>query len=572
MVTRLARRCNPRVTHPGEITDAGARTCSISKVLIAVRPMRPATWGGRAGPVWAWHDGAVLSGSLSWPLEHAVQVHGGRPAVIEGERRLTYRELAERVARLGGALDDLDVAPGDFVGVLAGNTAAHLECWLAVPAHGRVINSLNHRLALSELRFMVEDSETRIIVTDDARLEHALALRDQCASLEHVVHAGDGPCPEGCVSYEALLDGASGVTAPDVPGDTLAAISYTGGTTGRPKGVMLSHANLVANAKHFLFTDALTADDRYVHAAPMFHAADSTMVFCMTWAGGAHVLLDRFDLPRLVGAVERHGATVLVLVPTMVRMLLDHLDEHPAELGDLRLLHYAAAPMPESLLERAMGTLGCDFLHGYGMTEAAPGVTYLSPDDHRRGAHLRSVGHAIPGVQLEIRDPLGRPLPDGEIGEVCVRGPNVMLGYWNRPEATAEVLSADGWYRTGDAGHLDGGYLYLADRLKDMIISGGENVYSIEVENVIASHPAVREVAVVARPDERWGERVHAIIVAEPGSDLDEAAVVEHCRPHIAGFKLPRSVEFRDEPLPKSGAGKVLKARLRDRAAEPRSP
>ena len=501
-----------------------------------------------------------------------MQVHGARPAVIEGERRLTYRELGERVARLGGALDDLGVPPGGFVGVLAGNTGAHLECWLAVPAHGRVINSLNHRLALSELAFMVEDSETRILVTDDARLEDALALKDQCPSLEHVVHAGDGLCAQGCLSYQALLGGASGVTAPDVPGDTLAAISYTGGTTGRPKGVMLSHANLVANAKHFLFTDALTAEDRYVHAAPMFHAADSTMVFCTTWAGATHILLDRFDLPRFVDAAERHGATVLVLVPTMIRMLLDHLDEHPADLGALRLMHYAAAPMSESLRERAMRMLGCYFLHGYGMTEAAPGVTYLSPADHRAGRHLRSVGHAIPGVQVEIRDPLGRPLPEGEIGEVCVRGPNVMLGYWNRPEATEEVLSADGWYRTGDAGHLDGGYLYLADRLKDMIISGGENVYSIEVENVIASHPAVQEVAVVARPDERWGERVHAIVVVEPGLELDEAAIVEHCRSRIAGFKIPRSVELRGEPLPKTGAGKVLKAKLRAPAAEPRSP
>jgi long-chain acyl-CoA synthetase len=282
-------------------------------------------------------------------------------------------------------------------------------------------------------------------------------------------------------------------------------------------------------------------------------------------------MLDRFDVARLVAAIDQHHATILVLVPTMIRMLLDHLEEHPADLSSLRLLHYAAAPMSASLLERAMCALPCEFLHGYGMTEAAPGVTYLSPADHRRGRHLHSVGHAIPGVQLQIRDPLGRSLPDGEIGEICVRGPNVMLGYWNRPEATAEVLSEDGWYRTGDAGRLDGGYLYLADRLKDMIVTGGENVYSIEVENVIASHAGVAEVAVVARPDDRWGERVHAIIVPQPGAALDETAIVEHCRPRIAGFKIPRSIEFRTEPLPKSGAGKILKAKLRAPAAEPRS-
>jgi long-chain acyl-CoA synthetase len=514
----------------------------------------------------------VVSGSLSWPLEHALQVHGERTAVIDGDRRLTYRELAERVSRLGGALTELGVAPGAFVGVLAGNTTAHLECWLAVPAHGRVINSLNHRLAPDELAFMVEDSETRVLVADDARLEVARELRERCDALEHVIYAGSGPAPEDCLAYDAVLERSEPATAPDLPADALAAISYTGGTTGLPKGVMLSHGNLVANAKHFLFTDALTADDRYVHAGPMFHAADSTMVFCVTWAGGAHILLDRFDLPRLVAAVEEHGATVLVLVPTMIHMLLEHLEQHPAGLDSVRLVHYAAAPMQPALLERAMRTLPCEFLHGYGMTEAAPGVTYLSPADHRRGRYLGSVGHAIPGVQVQIRDPLDRPLPDGEVGEVCVRGPNIMLGYWKREEATREVLSDDGWYRTGDAGRLDGGYLYLADRLKDMIVSGGENVYSIEVENVIASHPGVREVAVVARPDERWGERVHAIVVPEDGAELDEAAIVEHCRPRIAGFKLPRSVELRHEPLPKSGAGKVLKAKLRAPAGEPRSP
>jgi long-chain acyl-CoA synthetase len=515
---------------------------------------------------------AVVSGSLSWPLEHAVQVHGDRPAVVEGESRLTYRELADQVGRLGGALDALDVPGGGFVGVLAGNTGAHLACWLAVPAFGRVMNSLNHRLAPDELAFMIDDSRTSVLVADDERLEVARALRDRCASLRHVIHTGDGPCPADCISYEALLAEHPPGIPPEVPGEAPAAISYTGGTTGLPKGVMLSHANLVANAKHFLFTDALTCADRYVHSGPLFHVADSTMVHCVTWAGGTHIMLDRFDVARLVAAIDQHHATILVLVPTMIRMLLDHLEEHPADLSSLRLLHYAAAPMPASLLERAMRTLRCDFLHGYGMTEAAPGVTYLSPADHRSGRHLHSVGHAIPGVQIQIRDPFERPLPDGETGEICVRGPNVMLGYWNRPEATAEVLSEDGWYRTGDAGRLDGGYLYLADRLKDMIVTGGENVYSIEVENVIASHPAVAEVAVVARADDRWGERVHAIIVPEPGTALDETAIVEHCRPRIAGFKLPRSIEFRAEPLPKSGAGKVLKAKLRAPAAEPRSP
>jgi long-chain acyl-CoA synthetase len=272
------------------------------------------------------------------------------------------------------------------------------------------------------------------------------------------------------------------------------------------------------------------------------------MVHCLTWAGGAHVLLHRFDLPALVHAVEHDGVTVLVLVPTMIRMLLDHLDEHPADFSGLRLLHYAAAPITPDLLQRAMRTLPCDFLHGYGMTEAAPGVTYLSARAHRDGTHLGSVGHPIPGVQVEIRDAVHG------VGEVCVRGPTVMRGYFNRDDG----LDAGGWYRTGDVGYFEDGHLYLVDRLKDMIISGGENVYSIEVEHVIASCPGVREVAVIGKPDERWGERVHAVVVG----DVSAEAVLDHCRTRLGGFKLPRSVEFRDA-LPKSGAGKVLKATLR---------
>jgi long-chain acyl-CoA synthetase len=237
----------------------------------------------------------------------------------------------------------------------------------------------------------------------------------------------------------------------------------------------------------------------------------------------------------------------------MIRMLLDHLERHPSGLESLRLLHYAAAPIAPALQRRMIETLACEFIQGYGMTEAAPGLTVLTPEEHRRGEHLGSVGAPMPGVQVEV------DAPDGEVGEVIARGPNIMLGYWNRPEATRAVLGSDGWYRTGDAGYFQDGRLYLVDRLKDMIISGGENVYSIEVEHAIASFPGVQEVAVVARPDERWGERVHAVVV---GAGLDPDAIVAHCRARIGGYKVPRSIELRAEPLPKSGAGKVLKGRL----------
>jgi long-chain acyl-CoA synthetase len=495
----------------------------------------------------------VSETTLAWPLEHAARVHGDRAAVVEDSGTRAYAELHERVRRLGGALAGLGLPRGAFVGVLAGNRAAHLECWFAIPAYGRVINDLNFRLAPDELAFMVEDSATRALVVDDERLEAGRTLRERCGSLRELIYAGDGECPDDCVAFESLQDAAP-ADPPDLPGDTLAAISYTGGTTGRPKGVMLSHANLVVNAKHFMYSDGLRPGDRYLHAGPLFHVAGSTMVHCVTWAGGAHVMLERFEIARFIAAVDRHQVTVAVLVPTMIRMLLDRLRDHPSELESLRLLHYAAAPIDPALQRRMMQTLGCELIQGYGMTEAAPGLTVLTPEEHRSGEHLGSVGAPIAGVQVAV------DAPAGEVGEVIARGPNIMLGYWNRPEATRAVLGPDGWYRTGDAGYFRDGRLYLVDRLKDMIVSGGENVYSTEVEHAIASFPGVREVAVVGRPDERWGERVHAVVV---GAGLDPEAIVAHCRARIGGFKVPRSIELRSEPLPKSGAGKVLKGRLR---------
>jgi long-chain acyl-CoA synthetase len=478
----------------------------------------------------------VSEATLAWPLEHAARVHGDRAAVVDDARTRTYAELHERVRRIGGALAGIDLPRGGFAGVLAGNSAAHLELWFALPAYGRVVNDLNFRLAPAELAFMLEDSGTRVLFVDEARAELGADL---------AARTGVRVIPLGTEL------GGEPADPPDLPGDTLAAISYTGGTTGRPKGVMLSHANLVANAKHFMLSDGLRETDRYLHAGPLFHVADSTMVYCITWAGGAHVMLERFDVARFLEAVERHQVTVAVLVPTMIRRLLDALDR---ELPSLRLVHYAAAPIDPGLQRRMMDTLRCEFVQGYGMTEASPGLTVLGPEAHRRGEHLGSVGIPLPGVQVAV------DAPDGEIGEVIARGPNIMLGYWNRPDETHAVLGPDGWYRTGDAGYIREGRLYLVDRLKDMIVSGGENVYSIEVEQAIASYPGVMEVAVIGKPDEHWGERVHAVIV---GEGLDPEAIVAHCRTRIGGYKLPRSIELRTEPLPKSGAGKVLKGRLR---------
>jgi long-chain acyl-CoA synthetase len=516
-----------------------------------------------------------MRADLRWPLERAARVHGESVAVTDAGRSHSYAELAARVSALGGALAELGVGPGERVAFLGVNSLAHLECWLGVPAAGRVLVDLNTRLAVDELAFMVDDCAPRVLFHDAANAETAAALLERCPSLQTLVPDGKG--------YEGLLVDTDPAVA-DTSGigaDTLAAISYTGGTTGAPKGVMLSHGNLASNALHNLIITGHRADDAFLHVNPMFHVAGIANVVAATWVGARQVVLPRFDAAAVTETIERERVTLATFVPTMLAMWLAHLDERaaagaPADVSSLRNLHYAASPISPELQRRVCETLaGCEIAQMYGMTEAAPTVTHLSPEVHRRGlageercaSRLASMGAPVPGVRAEIRDAEGRPLPPREIGEVWVSGPNVMLGYWKRPEATAAALTEDGWYRTGDAAYADeGGYLFMVDRLKDMIITGGENVYSIEVENALVALDGVVEAAVFGAPDPQWGERVHAVVVLTrdaAGAALDEQALRAHCRARIAGFKVPRSFELRTEPLPKSGAGKVLKGPLR---------
>ena len=480
----------------------------------------------------------MAAGDLSWPLQRAASQFGDAPAVAG----LTYAELARRVGALGAALGGL----GDRVGYLGANSLAHLEAWLAVPAFGAVLVDLNHRLAPEELAFMTADAGIDVLIADEERLEVARTL---------------GPQVLGEREWLSLAEGEP-AEPPALDGDALATISYTGGTTGRPKGVMLSHANLLANARHNLIATGHGPDDVWLHFCPMFHVAGTANVFASVWVGARHVVLPRFDPAAVLEAIERERVTHTVFVPTMLAMLLDDPGFGAADLSSLRHIQYAASPISPELQRRVLDAFDCDVAQFYGMTEAAPTVSHLTPAEHRAGERLGSMGAPVPGVQVQVRDPLGNALPPGEIGELWIRGPNVMLGYWNRPEATSEAL-VEGWYRSGDIAYADdGGRLYMVDRAKDMIISGGENVYSIEVESVLASHPSVREAAVFGVPHERWGEAVHAVAVVDGGVTAE--ALAEHCRARIAGFKVPRSIDLREEPLPKSGAGKVLKSSLRE--------
>jgi long-chain acyl-CoA synthetase len=512
-----------------------------------------------------------MSENIGSILTRPARLYADNTAMVEGDTRWTYAEFDRRVAAFDAALDGFGLGVGDVVGVLSLNSSAHLICWFGIPRSGRVMNDLNTRLAFAELKFICDDAQVRMLVVDDQFAETGARLAAECESIEHLVHAGSGASPDGAVPFSQLVEG-DGREPASLDPDALAGIFYTGGTTGLPKGAMLSHRNLVANAKHMLIGSGYREDDVYLHAAPMFHLADGLSTYALTWVGGTHAIIPAFEPGAWMRAVQDYGVTREVLVPTMINMVINHPEVDDYDLSSLRMMLYGGSPMPTEMQRRAMEVLPCGWQQVYGMTETAPIVTFLPPEDHARGVkgeepyatRMRSAGLPVVGVEASVRRPDGTRADIGEAGEVWVRGPNVMLGYWNRPDETAAALDDEGNYHTGDAAYEDeDGYIYIIDRVKDMIISGGENVYSVEVENAIYQHTGVLEAAVFGVPDDTWGERVHAVIVPKDDASLDEDEIVTHCRELIAGYKLPRSVEFRTEALPKSGAGKMLKRDLR---------
>jgi long-chain acyl-CoA synthetase len=447
---------------------------------------------------------------------------------------------------------------------MALNSHQFLECYHAAFLGAGVINPLNLRLAPKELEYILADSATKVCFTDQFFAPVIDKVR-AALGIEQVVLIGGGDAPHD-LGYEELL--ASGTPeVPDEPDeDDPAVLMYTGGTTGLPKGVLLDQRAEMLNLYHVMEMWRFSPDDVFLHQTPMFHAASMGGMLGVPALGGASVFLPLFDPEKVLALCEQYSVTQTVMVPTMIGMLLNHPEFRPERLASLRALTYGASPMPAALLEQLLSSFpGLDVFQGYGMTESSAVLTALGPEDHRSGgARLQSAGRPLPGVVLSIQDPLGRVLPTGETGEVCARAGNFMTEYWKQPEATADAFRG-GWYHSGDAGYLDpDGFLFLVDRVKDMIVTGGENVYSIEVENAIASHPAVAQVAVIGIPSETWGEAVRAIVVLRLGETATEQEIIDHAREWIAGYKVPKSVEFRSDPLPLSGAMKVLKRELRD--------
>lgn len=513
---------------------------------------------------------------ISWVLDRAATINANGESAVDlgtGER-FTWSETKRRVDGVASSLMAMGMNSGDRVAVLMLNSARHLELWFAIPASGMVMNDLNYRLAAEELRFICDDSGVRALFVDDNFLSIGRTLLEICPKMQTLIWTGPGDdSPDGTVSYDSLA-AAHVSELPEAKSEDLAAIFYTGGTTGLPKGAMLNHRNLTSNALHMIAHARITSQDRYLHAGPQFHLADGALAYSVTWAAGTHVFIPGFDPAKTIFALEAERCTIALLVPTMIAMTVAPGGLDTADTSQLRLLIYGASPMPPALQTSAIEAFGCGLAQAYGMTEASPVVTWLDEETHRRGSageqphatRLRSAGTTVVGVRAEVRRQDGSLADVGEPGEIYVQGPNIMMGYWNRDEETKAAL-ANGWYRSGDVAYRDdAGYLFIVDRAKDMIISGGENVYTTEVENAVYSHSAVAEAAAFGIPHPEWGETVHVEVVLKPGASLASDELIDHCRELIAGFKLPRSVTIRksDEPLPKSGAGKILKRDLRE--------
>ena len=488
--------------------------------------------------------------------------------VFEG-LNVTYKELDARVNRLANALMALGLKKGGRVTVLAENTYKYMEVYFAVAKLGASITPLNFRLSDKEIDYIGNDCEATIFFAGDGYEERSMGLKQSLKNIRHWISLDNKN--DGFMFYEDLLRNALDVEPMvEVDENDLAILMYTGGTTGLPKGVMLSHRNIMTAMYGMIIAFSFTINDSTCFILPLFHIA-LWPVLSLLMVGGKSVILRRPDIGEILRTIHRERCTHINLVPTLLTWLLDDPRINEFDLTSLRLIGYSGSPIAVEVLKRSIAKFGNIFTQGYGLTEAAPLVSVLFQEDHAvEGPGMKllsSVGKVGLPVEARVVDEEDRPLKPGETGEVVVRGKNVMMGYWKNPELTDRALRG-GWLHTGDLGTIDeDGYIYLLDRKADMIITGGENVYPKETEDALYEHPAVRECAVVAAPDERWGERVQAVVVLKPDLSVTEEELIRHCKSRLAGYKCPKHIVFWDE-LPKTIVGKILRREVRKHFAE----
>lgn len=508
--------------------------------------------------------------------KYAFQTPHKKATHFEG-RDFDWLTFKDRVQSMGQALRNQGIEPGDRVAYLGENSHWLVEMYFVPCTIGAISVPINYRLSEEEMVALIADCSPRILVVDRHFTERAATLMKLCPSLEQLVFAdwesAHTDLPAQTLSYDQMIHdtGIIADTAQDgcaSKSDDTMIIFYTSGTTGQPKGVMLSHANLLVNATGSGHLYGYRQDDILLLSGPLFHLGTGSRVYTAVAYGTTMVVQQRFQVDETIAMIEAQRISTMTLVPTMLRMIVDHPDFDSFDFSSIRCLTYGASPMPVSLMERAIAAIpGVTFCQGYGMTETSPVLSVLPPADHVPGnpmiGKLSSVGKPILYGDIRIVDPEGNTVPQGEKGELVIRGPQVMNGYWNRPEETAHAMRG-GFYHTGDAGYLDeDGYLYISGRTKEMIISGGENVYPIETENCLSKHPAVAQAAVLGMPHEKWGEMVYAVVALHVGQTVTEQELIDHCRAHIAHYKAPRGITVWDDPLPLSATNKIDKMSLR---------
>jgi acyl-CoA synthetase (AMP-forming)/AMP-acid ligase II len=510
-------------------------------------------------------------------VERNARLHSEDLHLIFGERRTSFRQFAERSLRLASALHELGMRSQDRVSILSMNCLEYLDVYGAGEVAQFIVAPMNYRLAPPEIGYVLRDAAPRVLIFEQQYASVIDGLRSQLPGIAHYIvldntAAGgtvkDGAPPPWARKFEDVL--ASG--SPDGPplrpqASDIHSIMYTSGTTGRPKGAMISHAGMLALCEAWAYELGADLGDKILLSMPFFHIGARSQGAAVTFRGGTLVVHRAFDAREVVKTVERERITQLHLAPTLMQAVLDLPDIDRHDLSSLRTINYAAAPMPLTTLKRAMQRFGPILINGYGQTEGAGTALrkhYHRPEGSAKDLkRLTSVGQPVFDTSVRIVDELDNEVPPGTIGELCLRSRQNMIGYWNNSAATIETLRG-GWLHTGDLACLDeDGFVYLVDRKKDMIISGGENVYSREVEEALMSHPGVADAAVIGVPDPKWGEAVKAVVVRKPGANSSEAELINHCRSLIAGYKCPKSIDFIPE-LPRLPSGKVSKISLRE--------
>jgi acyl-CoA synthetase (AMP-forming)/AMP-acid ligase II len=517
---------------------------------------------------------------LTETLKKARKFFPQKEAIVCEGKRWTYQEFYDRINHLSHSLKAFGMKKNDKVAILHPNCHSFLEAYYGITQIGAISVPINYRLSPGEIAFILQDSESKILISDPMFQKSVDSIREEIPKIEKIIWTGEGiankePCD---LNYEKLLQQANSDTIRDVDindinDEDTAQIYYTSGTTGRPKGVMLSHKNVMTHALGTIAEVRLTDSDVWIHVAPLFHLADAWATWAVTWIGGTHVLVREFDPKIVLETIEREKVTLTNLIPTMLNLMVNHPDVGKYDYQSLRVLLSGGAPIAPQVVRKIVEIFKCDYIQTYGMTETSPYLTLSILKDHLTKLSYEDqlrfkskTGREFIGVELKVVNDRGEEIKkdEKEVGEIIVKGDIVTKGYWKLPEETEKSIK-DGWLYTGDMAVIDEeGYVTIVDRKKDMILTGGENVYSTEVENVLYMHPAILECGVVGVPDQKWGEAVKGIVVLKPGQKATEQEIIQFCKDRMAHYKAPKSIDF-IEALPRTGSGKIHKKGLREK-------